>query len=261
MTPLAERYVKLVLALGQHDPDYVDAYYGPAELAEAARPEGVARGDRSREAHATCAKALRVPVPDAADELRGCAMQYLDPPARGARARASRCCSGTHSTSTRNPRRSTTPSPRCTRSGIRAVLTSSIARLPGRGTAAAALRGVPQRVRDSARSARRRVHRRRSTAAGSRTLEHIDAAAGRAVHGGVRHRQELERLQLVPGQLPQPDSGEHRPADLHRSRDRSRLSRGLSRPPRLQRAAREEPGARSRVARSSRSTRCSRRSR
>lgn len=31
MNELAERYVKLVLALGQHDPAYVDAYYGPAE--------------------------------------------------------------------------------------------------------------------------------------------------------------------------------------------------------------------------------------
>jgi len=31
MNQLAERYVKLVLALGQHDPDYVDAYYGPPE--------------------------------------------------------------------------------------------------------------------------------------------------------------------------------------------------------------------------------------
>src|SRR5471032_1713121 len=29
MNALAERYVKLVLALGVHDPDYVDAYYGP----------------------------------------------------------------------------------------------------------------------------------------------------------------------------------------------------------------------------------------
>jgi hypothetical protein len=28
---IAETYVKLVLALGQHDPDYVDAYYGPPE--------------------------------------------------------------------------------------------------------------------------------------------------------------------------------------------------------------------------------------
>ena len=31
MNDVAERYVHLVLALGQHDPDYVDAYYGPAE--------------------------------------------------------------------------------------------------------------------------------------------------------------------------------------------------------------------------------------
>ena len=31
MTEIAERYVKLVLAMGQHDAAYVDAYYGPAE--------------------------------------------------------------------------------------------------------------------------------------------------------------------------------------------------------------------------------------
>jgi hypothetical protein len=31
MNALAERYVKVALAVGHHDPDYVDAYYGPAE--------------------------------------------------------------------------------------------------------------------------------------------------------------------------------------------------------------------------------------
>ena len=31
MDRIAEQYVKLVLALGQHDADYVDAYYGPPE--------------------------------------------------------------------------------------------------------------------------------------------------------------------------------------------------------------------------------------
>ena len=31
MDSIAERYVKLVLALGKHDADYVDAYYGPPE--------------------------------------------------------------------------------------------------------------------------------------------------------------------------------------------------------------------------------------
>src|SRR5215218_5005619 len=29
MNSLAEQYVRLVLAVGQHDADYVDAYYGP----------------------------------------------------------------------------------------------------------------------------------------------------------------------------------------------------------------------------------------
>jgi hypothetical protein len=36
MNQLAERYVKIVLALGQHDADYVDAYYGPPEWRKAA---------------------------------------------------------------------------------------------------------------------------------------------------------------------------------------------------------------------------------
>ena len=41
MNTLGERYARLVLAMGQHDPDYVDAYYGPPEWrteAEAAKP-------------------------------------------------------------------------------------------------------------------------------------------------------------------------------------------------------------------------------
>src|SRR5262245_36628212 len=40
MDAIAEAYVKLVLAVGQHDADYVDAYYGPPEWkkdAEAAK--------------------------------------------------------------------------------------------------------------------------------------------------------------------------------------------------------------------------------
>ncbi|MDP4944313.1 MAG: hypothetical protein NWQ48_02260 [Alishewanella sp.] len=36
-SPLAQRYVSLVLALGEHDKSYVDAYYGPAEWAEQAK--------------------------------------------------------------------------------------------------------------------------------------------------------------------------------------------------------------------------------
>jgi hypothetical protein len=39
MSTVAERYVHLVLALGQHDPDYVDAFYGPAEWKTQAEQE------------------------------------------------------------------------------------------------------------------------------------------------------------------------------------------------------------------------------
>src|SRR5450631_2164965 len=37
MTSTAERYVKLVLGLGEHDSDYVDAYYGPPQWREEVR--------------------------------------------------------------------------------------------------------------------------------------------------------------------------------------------------------------------------------
>lgn len=39
MNPLAESYVKLVLAVGQHDGNYVDAYYGPDEWQQEAKSQ------------------------------------------------------------------------------------------------------------------------------------------------------------------------------------------------------------------------------
>jgi hypothetical protein len=39
MNAVAEKYAHLVLALGQHDPDYVDAFYGPAEWKTQAEKE------------------------------------------------------------------------------------------------------------------------------------------------------------------------------------------------------------------------------
>ncbi|HMC78539.1 MAG TPA: hypothetical protein VKH34_15425, partial [Vicinamibacterales bacterium] len=32
MAKIAREYVRLVLAMGQHDKDYVDAYYGPDDI-------------------------------------------------------------------------------------------------------------------------------------------------------------------------------------------------------------------------------------
>lgn len=62
LDPLAERYVTLVLALGRHDPDYVDAYYGPASLRAQVDAEALslpAVGERAAqllEALANCAE-------------------------------------------------------------------------------------------------------------------------------------------------------------------------------------------------------------
>lgn len=52
MTPLAERYVKLVLATGEHDANYVDAYYGPPawrDEVKAAKPPLDTIGARAKQ--------------------------------------------------------------------------------------------------------------------------------------------------------------------------------------------------------------------
>ena len=78
MNAIAERYVHLVLALGQHDPDYVDAFYGPAEWKTQAEKEKKsldAIGAEAAELIAALAK-----IPDAAtsgDELLQLRREYL----------------------------------------------------------------------------------------------------------------------------------------------------------------------------------------
>jgi hypothetical protein len=78
MDAVAERYVHLVLALGQHDPDYVDAFYGPAEWKAQAQKEKKsldAIGTEAAELSATLAK-----TPDAAasgDEMLKLRREYL----------------------------------------------------------------------------------------------------------------------------------------------------------------------------------------
>jgi len=78
MNAVAEQYVHLVLALGQHDPDYVDAFYGPAEWKTQAEKEKKsldAIGAEAAELSATLTK-----TPEAAtsrDELLRLRREYL----------------------------------------------------------------------------------------------------------------------------------------------------------------------------------------
>jgi hypothetical protein len=78
MNAVGERYAHLVLALGQHDPDYVDAFYGPPEWktqAEKEKKSLEAIGTEAAELSATLAK-----VPNSAtagDEMLKLRREYL----------------------------------------------------------------------------------------------------------------------------------------------------------------------------------------
>ncbi|MFL6542003.1 MAG: hypothetical protein ACJ8I9_02430 [Chthoniobacterales bacterium] len=72
---IAERYVHLVLVMGQHDADYVDAFYGPADWKRAADADKKSLEDIGREA-----KELEAQVPaklDSADQMLTLRCEYL----------------------------------------------------------------------------------------------------------------------------------------------------------------------------------------
>ncbi len=72
----AEQYVRLVLAVGHHDADYVDAFYGPEELrrdVDAERPTLQAIRERAE----STVKSLRTLTLPANDEMIGLRHQYL----------------------------------------------------------------------------------------------------------------------------------------------------------------------------------------
>lgn len=71
----AERYVKLVLAVGQHDKDYVDAYYGPNDWAEEAKAKPAPLEEIASRAAALEKAIAAVPVPS--DESLALRRRYL----------------------------------------------------------------------------------------------------------------------------------------------------------------------------------------
>ena len=76
MNELAEQYVKLVLAVGQHDADYVDAYYGPPEWRAAAEAGKRDLSAIARDAERVAAE-LAALESGAGDEMLALRQQYL----------------------------------------------------------------------------------------------------------------------------------------------------------------------------------------
>ncbi len=75
MNAVAERYVHLVLALGQHDPDYVDAFYGPPEWKTQAEKEKKSLDAIGAEAAELIGALAKTPI--AGDDLLQLRREYL----------------------------------------------------------------------------------------------------------------------------------------------------------------------------------------
>ena len=82
---VAEEYVKLVLAVGQHDSDYVDAYYGPPEWKKAAEVSKVPLADLGKRAADLTAALNKEQQPG--DDLSRLRLQYLKRQVASASAR------------------------------------------------------------------------------------------------------------------------------------------------------------------------------
>jgi hypothetical protein len=77
MAPIAERYVRLVLAIGQHDADFVDAYYGPPEWKPAPDAAAVPLRGLRREAAGILHALASSGQPAADDTLATLRHEYL----------------------------------------------------------------------------------------------------------------------------------------------------------------------------------------
>jgi hypothetical protein len=236
MNARAERYVKLVLAMGQHDADYVDAFYGPPEWrkeAEAAkRPLAAIDAD----AGAILKELAAAPPAASADEMTRLRHQYLMKQLQALRARVGMLQGKKLTFDEEAKALYDAAPPTRAEAEFQKTLAELEKRLPGDGPLIDrydAFRKrfvVPKERLDE-------VFRAAIEGCRQRTLRHIELPRR------IRHRQELERLQLVSRELPQHHPGEHRPADLYRSRDRPGVPRRVSGASCLQRAAGKEPRA------------------
>lgn len=75
MNHAAESYVTLVLALGEHDPDYVDAYYGPAEWRESVKKQKPSLEQIERGTTSLLARLNATPEP--AEAMKALRREYL----------------------------------------------------------------------------------------------------------------------------------------------------------------------------------------
>jgi hypothetical protein len=132
MNDLAESYVKLVLALGHFDTDYVDAYYGPAEWQAAAKATPLPLAQIRERAHALRASLSAEPRAGASED--GLRREYLDKQFGAMEARIEMLEGRKFSFDEESLRLYDATAPVNTEEHFRSVLAQLDRALPGKGT-------------------------------------------------------------------------------------------------------------------------------
>ncbi len=91
MNTIAEQYVKLVLAVGQHDPDYVDAYHGPEQWLNEVKASKPPLREVLESAHRTLEN-VRSLARNGTDELTALRRSYLERQLESLAARVDMLC-------------------------------------------------------------------------------------------------------------------------------------------------------------------------
>ncbi len=177
MNTLAERYVRLVLALGQHDADYVDAYYGPPEWRKQAESDKRPVTAIAADAAALAKDLAAAAPPRSAEEIVRLRHEYLTHQVSALRTRAA-MLSGTKLTFDQESQALyDAVAPTHTEAEFRKVIDDLEKRLPGSGPLSQRFEAFRQRFvipRDRLDA----TFKAAIAGCRSRTLQHITLPAG-----------------------------------------------------------------------------------
>ncbi len=246
---VAERYAHLVLALGQHDPDYVDAFYGPPKWKTQAEKEKKsldAIGAEAVELSATLAK-----TPNAGDELLRLRHEYLQKQVAALAARVRMLKGEKLRFDDESRALYDAVAPTFPDSHFNQFIAQLDAKIPGKGPSRTG--GslweryemwrkpfvIPKEKLDT-------VFQLAIKECRARTLAHVALPPTESFSVEYVTNKPWGGYNWYKGNFH--SVIQVRSAHLHRSRGRSRGARRLSRPSRLQFAAGKEPGPRSRLA-------------
>jgi hypothetical protein len=134
MNTLGERYVRLVLAMGQHDADYVDAYYGPPEWRTEMDARKIPLDEITSSAMALAEEIASAAPPASADELTRLRHDYLARQLEALRARAAMLTGTRLSFDQESQALYDAVAPTHTEAEFASVLAALEAKLPGKGS-------------------------------------------------------------------------------------------------------------------------------